>query len=144
MFPEKSLLKWAGLDPRRVDMRRFLRDPDGYALLALLCNARAKQEDPKWYRWKVVLIHRALIGRSRRTWWKDKHTHTSGGTTAHSVIFIETAFGQVAFHLLGKDAKSWRFWLAPRARGRRWSRVPMQERARDIAYDFVRTYYWKD
>lgn len=121
--------------------QRLLRSRDGIALLALLCNAAAKQ-NPALYRHKLTLV-RATVARSKRSeWWIDPHRFDQGHPVAYG-IFIETSIGpildlervQMVFHITEADARF--FCNAPTATGRTWAGIPLQSRAEELALAFL-------
>lgn len=78
-----QVLKAYGL---QRELPRFLGCPDGFALLAHMCNAAAKFIDPDFYEIKGLLVQAAA----------DAHPfawHRAG------IVYIETCVGQVSFHV---------------------------------------------
>lgn len=108
----------------------FTTHPDGWALLALLCNARAKTET-HLYTYKAPLVYAAIQHAEPGTWWVDTHAH---GDYGNAVVFLETRFGQLAFHF--SELPDW-LTNAPSANGRRWSGVPLQPHAYDLALEWL-------
>ncbi|NTU78981.1 MAG: hypothetical protein HGA45_06195, partial [Chloroflexales bacterium] len=124
--------------------RQLQASRDGLAVALLLLNREAKVR-PQLYRHKVPLL-RAVIERSDPgEWWAQEHTHRLATTyTDTFVIFVETSIGpildlervQISAHVSRADLARF-FPGAPEANGRRWSGIPLQERAAELATAFL-------
>lgn len=124
--------------------RQLWASRDGLAVALLLLNREAKVR-PQLYRHKVPLL-RAVIQRSDRSeWWAQEHTHREASTyTDTFVIFVETSIGpildlervQISAHISRADLTRC-FWGAPEANSRRWSGIPLQERAAELAAAYL-------
>ena len=79
-----TLLTFWGIPPDPV----FLNTGDGLALMANLLNWSAKVVDPDLYYYKPGLIDEAL-----------GHCLLAGYDEKEAVVYIETAVGQVSFHV---------------------------------------------
>lgn len=125
------VMAYHALDWRQAN--RMLSHPEGVAILALLCNAAAK-EAPVMYQFKSNLIWLALDLAS--DWWATPHTY--GDTyEADTLIYIENRIGRFAFHVKADDPiLAGVVFNAPRS-DRGWNGVSMQARARQIALDWL-------
>jgi hypothetical protein len=127
-----------------VARRRLRSSRDGLAIALLLLN-RAAKVMPQLYKHKVPLL-RALVARSgRNDWWGQEHTHREASTyTDTFAIFVETTIGpildlprvQISAHVSRADFNRF-FSHASEANGRRWSGIPLQERATELAAAYL-------
>ncbi len=119
----------------------FLDHPDGLALLALLCNAGAKDwpdraGDPRLYALKAKVVRWACLAAWPSRSWRDEHE-------GMPIFFVQTGLLldeaplQIAFHFRAGDTlpelpADW-----PAAGGRRWRRQQAQPRALEIAHVYL-------
>ncbi len=119
----------------------FLDHPDGLALLALLCNASAKDwpgypGDPGLYALKSEAVRWACLAAWPARSWRDDHQ-------GMPIFFIETGLLlngqplQIAFHFRDSDTLPELPKERPAAGGRRWSRQQAQPRALSIAHAYL-------
>ena len=150
---------WA-IDERHT--ANLLGSADGLALLALLCNAAAKQH-PYLYHLKALLVAAACRATPRNCWWVDRHRyaivtqvgwfdqlnlwwHARFGWYLYAIsmpiIFIETGLPfagdtlQLAFHFRPGDELP-DVGNAPTANGRTWRGQRAQANAGQIATDWL-------
>jgi hypothetical protein len=131
------------LNNRRA-YRRLTASRDGLAVSLLLLNAAAKQHT-LLYRRKVPLLRAVVAASDRGEWWMERHDHEQATTYRNTyIVFVETTIGQIldiprvqlSAHVSAEDAAR-HFAGAPEPGGRRWSGIPLQARAEEIARAFV-------
>jgi len=140
----------------------LLGSTDGLALLALLCNAAAKNHSTL-YQYKALLVSASCRATPRNRWWVDSHRYAVatqvgwfdrlnrwwesrfGGylyATSMLIIFIETGqpFAgdtlQLAFHFRPGDELP-DVGNAPPANGRMWRGQRAQAQAAQIAQQWI-------
>lgn len=127
MTAAQIVLQAWGLDADEAE--RFLSDADGAAILALLCNAKAK-EQAELYVHKPVLLRRAV--ELSGDWWKKPHGYGEQ-YAADTVIFIESGVGRMQFHVRSDDPQVADLVAQAVEDGRGWNGVALQPIARQIA-----------
>lgn len=127
MTAAQMVLQVWGLSASEAE--RFLSDPDGAAILALLCNAKAK-ELPELYVYKPVLLRQA-VGLAE-DWWKKPHGY-GDQYAADTVIFIESGVGRMQFHVRADDPAVADLVARAVYDERGWNGVALQPIAREIA-----------
>jgi len=156
----RAVLAAWNIDERHAAV--LLGSADGLALLALLCNAAAKQ-NPNLYQYKAQLVAAACRATPRNRWWIDQHRFAIAtpvgwfnrlnlwwesrfgwylAATTMPIVFIETGVPfdgdtlQLAFHFRpGDDLPD--LGNAPTAQGRHWRKQRAQARAAQIAADWL-------
>ena len=114
---------------------RFVTDATGSALLALLCNAKAK-DVPALYAHKSHLILAALE-LVNDAWFKP---HTGYGEyPTDTVVFIETAVGRMQFHVRRDDPVLALAIGSLEFNERGWNGVALQPIARQLALEWLST-----
>jgi hypothetical protein len=127
------------IDPSRAD--RFFSSSDGLALLALLCNAAAKQH-PNLYGFKSALVAAACRATPNDRWWADTHQYGESDQEQMPVYLIETGLPfagetlQLAFHFRPGDELP-DVGNAPTANGRKWRGQRAQANAAQILVDWL-------
>ena len=118
------------LDWRRAE--EMLMDPEGAALLALLCNAKAK-ETPELYVYKNRLIRWAVD--LAADWWAAPHANY-GEYETDTVVYIQHGSTQYAFHVSSQDHRLRDILQDPPRSERGWSGIPLQPIAKQLAEEW--------
>lgn len=125
------VLAYHGLEWRRAD--EMLNNPEGAALLTLLCNASAKAE-PVFYLFKNRLLRWAIDHAS--DWWATPHAY-GDAYEADTAIYIELPRCRLAFHVNSRDEHLAPLLLDPPRSERGWSGKPMQPIARQLVSEWL-------
>ena len=129
-----------GLEPCHA---QFIADGESLALLALLCNQAAKLADARGdhstaerlYAIKPVLL-RAALQFPDLDWWAAPHAW--GRTTTVLFMTLPEPVGQIAFHIDDDEPLLADLIAnAPAAEGRRWDGLPKQQRAGELARQWL-------
>lgn len=97
---------------------------DGWAVLANLANWSAKTIDEEWYDWKPLFVQRALD--EALSAWID-------GDDWETIVYVETAVGQLSFHVFIEDGVRDSFMRSPRG----WSGEDNQPWAVACCWEFI-------
>lgn len=125
------VLAFHALEWRRAD--ELLNDPEGAALLALLCNASAKAE-PVFYLFKTRLLRWAIDHAA--DWWAAPHIY-GDAYDADTCVFIELRRCRLAFHVQSTDEQLRDLLADPPRSDRGWSGVPLQPIARQLVSEWL-------
>ena len=131
-------LAYHALDWQRAE--EMLADPRGAALLALLCNAAAK-EAPAMYAFKYTLLRRAIELAS--DWWAAPHAY-GDAYEADTVIYIENSIGRFSFHVRSSDPQIADLLADAPTSDRGWSGKPLQPIAKQLAQSWINGKIIKD
>lgn len=128
----------AAYDVSWVDYaQHMLDDVTGSAILALLCNARAKQ-DPLMYAYKNHLLlnaaDKAIIA-GKDVWCKPHAGY--GEFPVDTVIFIETDVGRMQFHVMSTNDIISELVANLPYREEGWNGVAMQPLARNLVISWL-------
>lgn len=124
------ILAFHGLGWRRAD--EMLNDPEGAALLALLCNATAKERSVL-YTYKSPLIRWAV--EHAEDWWATPHAGY-GEYDTDTVIYIQH-YERFSFHVRSTDRYLAELIQdAPRSE-RGWTGRALQPIARQLAEEWL-------
>ena len=124
------VLAYHDLDWQRYD--EMLNDPEGAALLALLCNAAAKERQ-LFYRYKYRLIAWAV--EQAADWWAAPAA-PYGEYATDTVIYIQHS-ERYAFHVESTNEHMAGLLIDPPRSERGWSGRALQPIARQLAAEWL-------
>ena len=137
MITRETFQEWAawlldefGLDYTQRDLLDLSGNPDGAALVALLCNYAAKTVDYGFYGIKPALTEYAVsLSPAQRVYWDEDGR----------CLYLETSVGQVSFHYVGRDWEDQELLSAISKRTPiRWDGGHLQDRAPELVRQFLR------